>query len=871
MPVTQIVEGVFFTGAHDPDLRVFDVIMETEYGTSYNSYLVKGKDKVALFETVKEKFYDGFIKNLQELVNINDIDYLVVNHTEPDHSGSIEKLLAANPKITVVGTETAIGFLKEIVNKKFQVLQVGHNDTLDIGGKTLRFINAPFLHWPDSMFTYLEEDGILFSCDSFGCHYADERIFNDLMEDEFIDAYKYYFDMIMGPFKSYVREALEKIKDLKLNMICPGHGPVLRKDIPKYLELYKQWSELPAKEGVLPKIVIPYASAYGFTKQLGETIVEGIQTAGDFNIKVFDMVDNDTNTVLEELSNADALLVGSCTINGDALPPIWDILTRLSPIVHNNLLAAAFGAYGWSGEAVPNIESRLRSLRMDVIPGIKVNFKPSEGNLEKAFNFGMDFGKALLAKGLPKSDRKWRCVICGHIHQGEEPPAICPACGVGKTSFVPEIQEEEFANNTQEKFVILGSGIAGISAAKAIRERNKTATIDIITEEAFLPYYRPMLSDYIAPDADDKGLYIENEAWYQQNSIKVSTQVLVTEINAAEKKVICQGNNELPYDKLIIATGARSNIPPIPGADKAGVYALRNLQDAKSLKSAIAGAKKAVVIGGGILGLEAVWEMVQAGLQVSVVEFFATLMPRQLDPASGKRLQEIIESKGVKLYMGRQTKEITGADRVQGVMLDNGDLLDADLVLLSTGVKPNIELALNAGIACKQGVIVDNQMRTSAPGVYAAGDMAQFNDKLIGIWPIAMEMGKTAGAAAAGDWVEYKEPRISAMLMAFDKEIFSIGEVNWPEGECRIVEVIDPKADYYKKSFFINGVLKGEIVIAAKAEGLESMEQLGRDESGAEHHDKWKCKICSYIHEGPEPPDTCPVCGAGKDMFEPAD
>ena len=193
MGAINIAEGVYWVGVQDPNLRVFDIIMETEYGTSYNSYLVKGSDKTVLFETVKEKFFDEFLNNLKEVADVSEIDYLIVNHVEPDHSGSVEKLLKLNPKITVLGSDIALGFLKEIVNKQFLSQTVNYEETLDLGGKTLKFISAPFLHWPDSIYTYLVEDGILFSCDSFGCHFSDPRLFNDVLDDDsdLLDAYKY--------------------------------------------------------------------------------------------------------------------------------------------------------------------------------------------------------------------------------------------------------------------------------------------------------------------------------------------------------------------------------------------------------------------------------------------------------------------------------------------------------------------------------------------------------------------------------------------------------------------------------------------------------------------------------------------------------
>lgn len=872
MSAIKIIDNVYWVGARDHNLRIFDIIMTAELGTSYNSYLVKGSEKTALIDTVKVKFWDEHLKRLQEIVDPASIDYLIVSHAEPDHTGSIEALLAINPNITVLGSEAGIDILKEIANRSFKYQVVKQGDKLSLGNLTLSFMSVPFLHWPDSIYTYLEEEGILFSCDSFGSHYPDEKLFNDLVEGDFLHHYQYYFEKIMGPFKPYILEALDKIKDLELKLICPGHGPVLRTDIPYYVELYRQWATVPKHyKDDLPRIVLAYVSAYGYTNALADSIIDGINSVGDFYVEKHDLVYADLDLVLQSINQADGLLVGSPTVNGDALPAIWQLLINLSPIVHSGKVAAAFGSYGWSGEAVPSIEARFNALRMQVVPGLRVRLKPSSSNLDQAFMLGVEFAKAIQQKKQDVSKLKWRCLVCGHIHEGAEPPEICPACGVGKENFELVQVEDAFVNNTEEKFVIIGGGIAALSAAEAIRERNKTASITMVTNEPVLPYYRPMLSDYLGEELKAERLFIHDLAWYRDNRIEVLTSQTAAKIDTETKQVVTEEGLEIKYDKLIIATGARSNVPPLKGADIPGVFTMRSLEDARRLKEALQTARKAVVIGGGVLGLEAVEEMVSQGIKVMVVEYNERLMPRQLDPDASERLKALMEAKGITLQLGVSTEEIIGDEAVKEVRLSNGEILPADVVLLSTGVKPNVELAQEAGVEVKQGIVVDQQMRTSIDGIYAVGDVAQFGERVIGLWPVSMEMGRIAGAAAAGEWVEFKMPTISTMLAAFEREIFSIGDVNWPDGQVRTVVVDDPSVNYFKKSYIKDGVLVGEIVIASQVDSSESMQQLGRDAEGKQVHNKWKCRICGYIHEGPEPPEVCPVCGAGKEDFEPID
>lgn len=394
MGAVKINESVYWVGVQDPDLKVFDIIMETEFGTSYNAYLIKGNDKIALVETVKSHFIPEYIANLQELVELPDIDYLILNHTEPDHAGSVEQLLDIIPGLIVVAHQTALEFLSEITNRSFKSLPVGNRAELDLGDKHLQFITAQLLHWPDTIYTYVKEDKLLFSCDSFSSHFSDSRIFNDLLDRDMMPAFKDYFDSILSPFKPQMYIALRKLRHYEINMICPGHGPILRSNISHYLNLYQDWAVPPvAKER--PKVVIAYVSAYGYTAQLAEKIEQGLCSSGDFAVHRFDLMDTPIQEVVSELEYADGMLIGSPTINKDTLPPIWNLLCCLSPITHSSIIAGAFGAYGWSGEAVPNIEARFKMLRMNYLPGLRVRFKPSGEELDKAYQFGFDFAQAL--------------------------------------------------------------------------------------------------------------------------------------------------------------------------------------------------------------------------------------------------------------------------------------------------------------------------------------------------------------------------------------------------------------------------------------------------------------------------------------------
>lgn len=404
MKSVKIKEDIFWVGVLDPELKVFDISMKTESGTTYNSYLLKSNEKIALFETVKEERFSEFLEKIEENVeSITDIDYIVLNHTEPDHSGSIRKLLEMSPNTKVVASEEAIIYLKEMLNIDFKYIVVRDGDTLSLGKKTLKFLSVPYLHWPDSIVTYIEEDKILVTCDFFGSHFSFDNIFLSKLDEsrkkEYMVSVRYYYMCIFSPFREYVLKGVEKIKNLEIDLILPGHGPVIDVDIKKTIETYEKWS-LRINPNKNKTVIIVYTSAYGYTTELAYEIKKGIESTNlSVDVKLYELdIENFSyyeGEILREFQWADGIIFGSSTINADASTLIWNLLISLNPLVHGEKLASAFGSYGWSGEAVDNISCRLRQLKMNVIEGIKCRFKPSEKELEKTFEFGVEFANKI--------------------------------------------------------------------------------------------------------------------------------------------------------------------------------------------------------------------------------------------------------------------------------------------------------------------------------------------------------------------------------------------------------------------------------------------------------------------------------------------
>lgn len=817
MKTLELRDGFYWAGIVDDNLRVFDIIMYTEFGTTYNSYVWKAGDKVVLFETAKEKFFDEYLDKLKEIIDVTKIDYLIVDHTEPDHAGSIGRLLEYSPQMKIVATGCAIGFLKEIVNHDFTSIAVKDNQTMEIGGKTLRFLVVPNLHWPDTMYTYIEEEQLLVTCDSFGSHYGFHDVLASKVTDQegYMRATKYYFDCIIGPFKPFMLKALDKVRQLDVSMICPGHGPVIDENIDRMYNIYEDWCTV-VNPNRKKTVIIPYVSAYGYTKQLAEEISRGIQDSGDIDVRSYDLVEADQDKVLEELGFADGILFGTPTIVGEALKPIWDLTTSIFAGTHGGKLASAFGSYGWSGEGVPHIIERLKQLRMKVVDGLKIRFKPGENNLLDAYEYGYNFGCILQKKENPKkkgSRTLVKCLVCGEIFDSSM--EICPVCGVGKENFVSvDAEESSFRKDTDHFYVILGNGAAGLSAAKAIRERDKTGSVIMISNEAYPTYNRPMLTKSMVAELDAKEILVEPEAWYQENNIHLLLEKEVTGIHTDKKEITLSDGTALKYTKLIYALGSECFVPPIPGTDKPEVVAIRRMSDIEKIEAMLYRVQNVVVIGGGVLGLEAAWELKKARKQVVVLEAAPQIMGRQLDEGASQMLTDISRSNGIDIHAGVQIASIEGESSVTGVKLADGREFPAELVIVSAGVRANVGAAKNAGLDINRGIVVNADMSTSDENIFACGDCAEYEGINYAIWPQALEQGKVAGANAAGDALTYTTVSAGLSFHGMNTGLYAIGDNGKnPNLIYRTVEFKDMGRKQYEKYYFLNNRLCGAILI----------------------------------------------------------
>jgi NADH oxidase (H2O-forming) len=409
----------------------------------------------------------------------------------------------------------------------------------------------------------------------------------------------------------------------------------------------------------------------------------------------------------------------------------------------------------------------------------------------------------------------WRCIICGEIFEGTEPPEICPTCGVGREEF--ELYEEEkveYTSGTRESIVIIGNNAAGISAAESIRKRNENVNIVIVDKDPNYAYYRPSLSDYISNSHDEDYFYLHNGKWYDENNITLKLGIAVTKIDKINKKIVLEKGEKISYDKLILATGSHNFIPPIEGISKKGVFTIKTLADADNVKEYASKCKKVIIIGAGLLGLEAGWELKKLGLDVSIIEMASRILPKQLDQEGAKVFEKGIDKTGISIYKGVTAESILGSDAVTGVKLDNETMIEAEMVIVSSGVRPNIQLAKDIDIDVDKGILVNENMETSEKNIYACGDVAEFHGINYLIWAQAVKQGEVAGANAVGDLMAYENIVPSNIFNGMDMTVFSIGNLGVDEQlSYKSVMYQDIDKCIYRKLYFVNDKFVGGILI----------------------------------------------------------
>jgi nitrite reductase (NADH) large subunit len=432
----------------------------------------------------------------------------------------------------------------------------------------------------------------------------------------------------------------------------------------------------------------------------------------------------------------------------------------------------------------------------------------------------------LVVEKMPQ--RAWVCKVCGYIHYGPEPPAECPVCGAPASEF--ELMPDKapaapaVVKGTGMAVVIVGAGIAGVSAAEELRKTSPSAEITLISSEGELPYYRISLTHYLAGDIQPEQFAIHPESWYSDKQIDLRLGVEVTAINTVLKTITLSSGDVLDYDRLVLTPGARPFVPPIPGTNLGKVYTLRTRRDADNILAICHGAR-VICIGGGLLGLEAAGALVRQGAKVTVLETLNWLIPRQLNKKAAGIFQVFVERLGISVHTALKIKELRGDGIVKSVLLEDGSEFPADMVIISAGVRANTTLAVQAGVKVNQGIQVDEYMRTSQSGVYSAGDSTEHNGVLYGTWAPALAQGIIAGASAVKESMAFKPLPRSIVLKVLGIDLFSSGSIEPAEGDTLIEQ---SGTDLYQGFVFHENVLTGAILLgdaSASAEVKKAIEE----------------------------------------------
>jgi len=371
MAVKEIKKDIYWAGAIDWDRRLFDELIPLPEGTSYNSFLIKGQKKTALIDTVDPTKEDDLLDNLDDL-EIENLDYLVVNHAEQDHSGTVPLLLEIYPEAKVVTNEKCKKMLMEhLLIEEDRIITVKDDDTLSLGGKTLRFIFAPWVHWPETMLTYLEEDKILFSCDLFGAHLADSNLWVDDEPRAYLSAKRYYAEIMM-PFRKNIKKHLERLKDLEIDTVAPSHGQIYSH--PEFiLSAYREW----ISDEVENEVIIPYVSMHGSVEEMVYILSEELMRNG-ITVKLFNLSKTDIGTLAIALVNAATIVIASPTVLTGAHPLVVSAVYLANALRPKLRYASIIGSYGWGGKMLENISAMIGNLEAEILSSVIIKGYPKE-------------------------------------------------------------------------------------------------------------------------------------------------------------------------------------------------------------------------------------------------------------------------------------------------------------------------------------------------------------------------------------------------------------------------------------------------------------------------------------------------------------
>lgn len=767
--------------AVDKDLRVFMGDSYTDSGLRINSYLAVGEDEAIVFGAPPAKQMDEWIEQIKSHILGKKLSF--VSFYDRNDAAAIDILTEICAELRVIGSAPALYAL----DTDIKAVCIRGRKALQLCGGRYIFQSGK----GGNLSVYCENTKTLVSGRAYGSYCASEE-----KSDWLRGAKNYRRD---NPCSWEVPEEAE--------LICPMYGPVVE-DISQLISLY---SDKPCAKSSIA--IVTDGSVY--TDELASRIAEGLADSGVADVDNICLADISRDEALHHIANAGAILFG---FGGEAPKAVLDILTSLKKTDCQGKLSAAFVCAEKS-----NLRTFMEMLGFDLsISDFCCVGKPDEAMLKAAYEYGFAFGCSLLRIPNPRAPKLVKCLVCGEIFDASL--GICPVCGVGLDQCIPAEEDAvTYANDTDRDYLIIGGGIAAVSAAEAIRKRDKTGAIDIISAETELPINRPMLTkDLQMAIYRPQELSVHGEDWYTERDIRFTLGRKVVAIDPNKKCVTLDCGEAIRYDKLIYALGGECFVPSFKCSDKKGIVAIRHLSDIEQLSEMLKNAKNAVVIGGGVLGLEAASELHRFGLKVTVLESAPQICARQIDELNAERFLGVMERLGVPCYEGVNIEEICGGERVRGVRLDDGREFPADLLVISCGIKSSVELAQTAGIKVERSVVVNEHMETNVSDIYACGDCAVFDGVNMQLWQEAVEQGKVAGANAVGEKLSFVNKPLGFSLAGFGASLFAIGDVGKEDKRYRTVELVDSVRGKGETWYFVGGRLEGAIVFN-KNEKIDSV------------------------------------------------
>ncbi|MCD7956127.1 MAG: FAD-dependent oxidoreductase [Lachnospiraceae bacterium] len=819
-------------GVKNAGLRRFRNLSFAGNGLAFGAYLVQTQERYQLIGTVPDACVEQWMEQIAQTVSFDQIDHLVV-FTEENSREAVLRVLQENAGIEIIAAYPVLEQLKKILPEGTKTLEIRNNRSLTFSGSPFRFQMIGGGNLCPSLYVLDEEAHSIYASDAFGSLYCGLELPEAGSERDTqwrLGMQDYFEDLAAAGRAMDAGNAAAFVREQNVTTVFPSVGPAVTGDrLEKMLDFYlRQSKEVGAESGaalsggqiaasrtVQPRVVIIYEGTNEIS-DYAASVESGLKEAEVSDVTRCDLSCTDRNQAILMALSADVLLLGTTISQGNPSKAVWDVVTSLKAESCKGKLASIFYKISTQDDQADFLREHLAFLGFDL--SVQSSFfigTLTENDLKNAANYGFGVGCSARRVPNPRKPRLVKCLVCGEIFDASL--GTCPVCGVGLDQCVP-VEEEEisYQKDTNLRYVILGGGVAGVSAAEAIRKRDQTGEILIISAEDYLPIHRPMLTKNLSiADAPDEELYLHSAGWYEEHGISLLLGETADAFDP-ERKIVhaAKSGDEIPYDRLIFATGAECFIPPFEGWQKEGVVTIRHLWDSRKIQDWMKTAKNAVVIGGGVLGLEAASELLRNGIHVTVLEAAPQIIGRQADADSAAVLRKKMADLGVACLEGVQIEGITGEERAAGVKLKTGEIFPADFVIVSCGNRANVKAAQDAGIQTERAIVVNAFMETSLPDIYACGDCAQYDGVNFQLWAEASEQGRIAGANAAGERITYEKQLLGLNLDGFGTTLFAIGDPGKQSGvPYSLVKTVDDVDNSQEQYWFMGSALQGAVLI----------------------------------------------------------